>query len=340
MISEITLIGFKSFLNRKLKLNQLTVLTGLNSSGKSSIIQALLMLEKAHKDENSILLEGHGSVEEIKNTYHNRDLHLSVLNEFGQPFVVDISVGSSNETTYARQFKEEFNFPEILYISANRFGPKTSVPIYNDSFKRNRIGANGENLFQFIRSFEEKTLNAKLIHPKSEGETLEYNIRGWLNVISPNVKFRYEIDKNSDTSYSMFNEHRATNVGFGLSYSLSVIVTLLVGTLIPNSLVIIENPEAHLHPKGQTELAKLITLCTQVGTQVIIETHSDHIFDGIRIGAKENSGFANLVQIHWFELNEMQNTEIASPTLEDDGRLDIWPPGLFDQFESNASKLL
>ncbi|MDN8946433.1 AAA family ATPase, partial [Staphylococcus aureus] len=76
MISEVSLIGFKSFLNRKLKLCQLTVLTGLNSSGKSSIIQALLILEKAKRNENSILLDGHGSVEEIRNTYHNKEIQL------------------------------------------------------------------------------------------------------------------------------------------------------------------------------------------------------------------------------------------------------------------------
>ena len=340
MINEITLIGFKSFLNRKLNLNQLTVLTGINSSGKSSIIQALLILEKAKRSENSILLDGHGSVEEIRNIYHNKEIKLAVKNEFDVVFTTDIAVGLAYGQTYACTFREEFNFPEIIYISANRFGPKTSVPIYNDSFKRNRIGANGENLFQFINSFEEKLLDPRLIHPKSQGETVEYNIAAWLSVISPNVVFKSFIDKNSDTSYSMFNNHRATNVGFGLSYSLSVIASLLIGTLIPNSLIIIENPEAHLHPKGQTEIAKLITLCAQVGTQIIIETHSDHLFDGIRIGAKETSGFAKSVQIHWFELNEKHISEVASPTLEDDGRLDIWPPGLFDQFEINASKLL
>ncbi len=339
MIREISLTGFKSFLDRKLKLNQLTVLTGLNSSGKSSIIQALLMLEKAHRDETSILLDGHGSIEEIKNTYYNQELILSVLNEFDKAFVTKISLGKEAKP-YTVLYRQEFPFPEIIYISANRFGPKTSVPIYNDSSKRNRIGANGENLFQFIESFAYETLNPTLIHPNSEGETVEYNIAGWLSVISPNVKFRYIIDKTSDTSYSMFNEHRATNVGFGLSYSLSVIASLLIGTLIPNSLVIIENPEAHLHPKGQTEIAKLISLCAQVGTQVIVETHSDHLFDGIRIAVKETKGLADKVQLHWFELDDKQNTEVHSPLINDDGRLDVWPKGLFDQFEINASKLI
>ena len=179
-----------------------------------------------------------------------------------------------------------------------------------------------------------------MIHEKSEGDTVLYNIRGWLTEISPNVKFHYRINKENDTSYSIFNDHRATNVGFGLSYSLSVIASLLIGTLIPNCLVIIENPEAHIHPKGQTEIAKLIALCAQTGTQVIVETHSDHLFDGIRIAAKETKGFAENVQIHWFELNEKQNTIVESPVLDDDGRLDKWPQGLFDEFEKNASKLL
>src|SRR5438046_3169106 len=121
MINEITLIGFKSFLHRKLKLNRLTVLTGLNSSGKSSIIQALLMLEKAHRKEASILLDGHGSVEEIRNRYFNQELVLSVLDEFGRPFLTKIYLKNPLEP-YSCLYREEFSFPEIIYISANRFG--------------------------------------------------------------------------------------------------------------------------------------------------------------------------------------------------------------------------
>jgi len=183
-------------------------------------------------------------------------------------------------------------------------------------------------------------LQDKLIHKNSEGDTLLYNIRGWLSVVSPRVEFNFELNKTSDSSYSTFDEHRATNVGFGLSYALPVISALLIGTLIPNSLVIIENPEAHLHPKGQTEIAKLISLCAQSNTQVIIETHSDHVFDGIRIAAKSMEEFSEKVQLHWFELNERKITDIVSPNLDKNGRIDIWPTGLFDQFEINASKLL
>ncbi|GHV67031.1 hypothetical protein FACS1894199_11680 [Bacteroidia bacterium] len=333
MIKEISLKRFKSFLYQDLTLNQLTVLTGLNSSGKSSVIQALRMLEKSANDDKNIILDGHGSVEELKNSYSREPFSIGVSDDQDNSF----SVLFSNPVKMVKN--DNLKFPEIIYISANRFGPKTSIPIYSDTSKKSKIGENGENVLQCIEQLGDEKLNEQLRHENSESFTLLHNIRGWLSVIAPNVEFGYEIQKMSDSSYSKFNDHRATNVGFGLSYTLPVITALLVGTIIPNSLVVIENPEAHLHPKGQTEIAKLIALCSQAGAQIIIETHSDHIFDGIRIAAKELN-IADDIQIHWFELNDKKNTEVFSPILTNDGRIKEWHKGFFDQFEINSSKLM
>lgn len=130
------------------------------------------------------------------------------------------------------------------------------------------------------------------------------------------------------------------NVGFGLSYALPIIVALFLGTIEPNTIVLIENPEAHLHPKGQTELAKLIALSVEAGAQVIVETHSDHLFDGLRVYAKNNKGFAKRISTYWFELDLHKNSLVESVVIDDNGRLDKWPQGMFDQFEINASELL
>lgn len=332
MIEKIILNGFKSFLYRELRLNQLTVLTGLNSSGKSSVFQALLMLQKGASNESSVLLEDHGSVEEIKNKYTKDDLSLTISDSNDNLFSLNLSKILKNE---------DFIFPELIHISANRFGPQSSIPIFNEEYRKRKIGKNGENMLQCISFLENEPLNEILRHPNSEGDTLLFNIRGWLSVISPNVKFDYKIVKKSDSSYATFNGHRSTNVGFGLSYTLSVITALLTSTLEKNSVLLIENPEAHLHPKGQTELGKLIALCAKVGTQVMVETHSDHLIDGIRIFAKnDKDDFSDNIQFHFFELDKDYNTKVTSPIIDNNGRIDEWPEGFFDQFEINAAQLM
>jgi predicted ATPase len=327
MIKNVELTGFKSFVSQTIDFNKLTVLTGLNSSGKSSVIQSLLMLQKVANKDSTALLSGHGDFDELRNPYEEAiDIKAECSNGF-----VEIQRNKPIELT-----KSNF-FPEIIYVSANRFGPEVLLPIKTSE---KGLGSKGENVLQIIDNYSDSQINSILRHENSEGDTFLFNLRAWLGVISPNVKFTYRLQKISDSSFAQYNEHRATNVGFGLSYTLPIITALLLGSITPSSLVILENPEAHLHPKGQTEIARLISLCVQVGTQVIIETHSDHLFDGIRIFAKKNPGFAEKVNIFWFELNEHNNTIVETAVLDDDGRLDNWPTGLFDQFEINASKLL
>jgi predicted ATPase len=338
MISVLKLHGFKSFVDAEISLKRLTLLTGINSSGKSSIIQALLMLQKAENAYDSVLLDGHGGVKDIKNPFINDEIILGIEDEKGSKYSINITEeGDYNET---KENWETGDFPHLFYISANRFGPKNSIPLYNDHVNKFSLGQNGENTLQLIALCGDQSLDESLRHPNSEGLTLEYNIRGWLSVISPNVEFKYHIQSDSDSSYSTFNGHRSNNVGYGLSYSLPVITALLYSTLYESCIVIIENPEAHLHPRGQTEMGKLIALCAKAGSQIIIETHSDHIFDGIRIFTKNNQEFESMFQLHWFELNDKKNTEITSPTVDENGRIDSWLQGFFDQFEINASQLL
>jgi len=333
MINSIELQGFKSFVHANIDLGNLTLLTGLNSSGKSSIMQAILLLEKASKNEAEMFLAGHGSLSEFRNVYSEEGI--SILGIFDDEKEVLIHWLEKEQKIFP---KWESGFPEIIYISADRFGPEISVPVNPNHSK---LGKKGENIFKCIENYADERLNDLLRHEKSEGVTFLFNLRAWLSVISPNVKFNSFIQHMTDSSYGTFNGHRAKNVGFGLSYALPVITALLLGTIIPNSIVMIENPEAHLHPKGQTEMARLISLCVEAGAQIIIETHSDHLFDGVRIFTKEsNSNFHNKVKIYWFELDSNNNTITELVELDNDGRIENWHAGLFDQFEINSSKLL
>jgi len=338
MLTNIKLKYFKSFTIEDIQLKNLTLLTGLNSSGKSSIIQAIRIMKNAVDKIENILLEGHGTFDENKNkaSKNKENIYIEIENNQVNYFKLNIN---NLDFKLEKEPKNLRNFPKIIFISADRFGPKASIPISNNNSKQ-IIGAYGENILQFIEQNENQELNEILRHKKSFADTFIFNLRAWLQEISPNVEFDYKLNKISDNSYSLFNEYRATNVGFGLSYTLPVIVALLAGTFIKDSIVLIENPEAHLHPRGQTAIARLIALCISAGAQIIIETHSDHIFDGIRIAVKNGIIEPEKVQIHWFELDEKNNTEVYSPIIDKNGRLSEWPAGMFDQFEINSSELL
>ncbi|GAA4458091.1 AAA family ATPase [Rurimicrobium arvi] len=332
MITSIEFEGFKSLLSAGISFGQLTMLTGLNSSGKSSVIQAIQLIEKAATLNNDALyLPGHGALRESRNPYQEGSFIIRGL--FSGDRMIEINENSARDTA------SNGSFPKIIHIAADRFGPETSV--YADPNNVN-IGKRGENIFRVIKAFEDKELPESVKHPLSQAITFEFNLRAWLNIISPNIDFKSEVVEQSDSSYSTFNGYRAKNVGFGLSYALPIITALLVGATKPDDyLVILENPEAHLHPRGQTAMAELICRCADAGLQILIETHSDHLFDGVRLYAKNsNVGFNEKIKAYWFELDENRNTDVITVVIDQNGRIDNWPEGMFDQFSINASNLL
>jgi predicted ATPase len=136
---------------------------------------------------------------------------------------------------------------------------------------------------------------------------------------------------------------KAENVGYGISYTLPVIVALLSAK--PGALIIIENPEAHLHPAGQSELAKLITKVANNGVQVVVETHSDHIISGIQLACKahtkdESKGISNNdVAMYYFSPSANRSLNIKRVRILGTGMLDFQPKGFFDQAETDMFNL-
>ena len=130
------------------------------------------------------------------------------------------------------------------------------------------------------------------------------------------LNYEFESGKGRTTPY------RPVNVGFGISYVLSVIVSLL--TAGKDNIIIIENPEAHIHPRGQAELGKLMALCASCGAQLFIETHSDHIINGIRVAVKNGIIDNNKVNFSWFTkvtTDKEQYTKITEIQIDRNGEL-------------------
>lgn len=127
------------------------------------------------------------------------------------------------------------------------------------------------------------------------------------------------------------------NMAFGNTYILPIVLAVL--TAPRDSLIIIENPEAHLHPKAQLRIGELLSIAAQNGVQIIIETHSDHLLNGIRKSAKDNSIESSNVAIFYVEESDGEHvkTEI---TLNQDGSLNRWPQGFFDEWERAMSDIM
>ncbi|SFO15708.1 AAA domain-containing protein, putative AbiEii toxin, Type IV TA system [Actinomadura madurae] len=134
------------------------------------------------------------------------------------------------------------------------------------------------------------------------------------------------------------NSRRPTNVGFGLTYVLPVVVACL--TARPGALLLIENPEAHVHPQGQSALAGLTCAAAAAGAQVIVETHSDHILNGVRLAVKRQRIPADDVRLLYFHRQDDGIIDIVNPTIGPDGMLSDWPQGFFDEWDRSLDQLL
>lgn len=187
-------------------------------------------------------------------------------------------------------FNEDF-----IFLEAERWGPRA---VYNKKEARaynTKLGIQGELTPGYLlnaNTINEKIGIKELIHPtlsqKEEGDQLYENVNAWMaEIFSVPVKTR--VDESSSTTVKLsYNvdggRYSALQVGFGLTYCLSIVVALLRAKR--NDLVIVENPEAHLYPSAQAKITELFCLAARNRVQVMLETHSDHVINGALIAIR------------------------------------------------------
>lgn len=367
MIQRLQLTNFKCFEELDLPCAPLNLLCGLNGMGKSSVIQALLVLRQSF--ESGELESGHlvlggdrtdlgtGSdvlFEDAEEELIGFDLHVEGLDSWRQSF----AYSRTGDQLLAREGGSSDIVPpswcdvppfggDFANVEAERVGPRKSYPLSEVQARRRNLGGRGEYAWNYLTEHQNDLLDPD--DPRcgdGTGRRLVEVVDHWLQDVSPGAHLHLESVQAADAVIAGFTfdrpgdvasrRHRATNVGFGLSYVLPVVLALL---LPPGALCLIENPEAHLHPRGQTKLAELAVRAAVAGVQVIVETHSDHFVDGVRIAVRDGLIDASDTAIHYFE-RQHGRTVVSSPKLDADGRLSHWPDGFFDQHEENLARLL
>ena len=134
------------------------------------------------------------------------------------------------------------------------------------------------------------------------------------------------------------------DVGYGVSQSLPILVDVLAGAESDRRknggrVFLLQQPEVHLHPRGQAELASLFIEASRSGSRFLIETHSDYIVDRVRISVRNGSLQSDDVSILYFEPAGNAVT-IHNLTLDEDGNLRDAPAGYRDFFVRESDHLL
>lgn len=372
MLREIKLANFKCYEALNLNCAPLTLLCGLNGMGKSSVIQALLVLRQSfvtgELKGGRLALSG-----ELVDLGTGRDVLFEGADEDIMKFELhrgEISTPCKLSFVYSRdadQLQAKDALPpeetdwdagtewshcppfggNVIYIGADRIGPQKIYGLSTAFARLGNLGLRGEYAMNYLNQRKDDFLDAT--DPRFPEQKKAYFLEVvdyWLQEVTPGTHLRFKTIPEADALVAGFEfdklgdirtiRYRTTNVGFGLSYVLPVLAGLLVH---PGALCLIENPEAHLHPRGQTKLAELAVRASLSGIQVIAETHSDHFMDGVRIAVRNGLIQPDETAFHYFDrVND--RTVVSSPEVNADGRLSSWPPGFFDQHEKNLAKLL
>ena len=363
MITKISLTNFKNFGKQtNFDLSKLNLLTGINGRGKSSFLQSLLIIRQSLEEQNTlkkIIFNGScvnlGTYSDVRNRDITQSSEITLKFHFKaiaeelilQQNYYDDMIGVVKDDS---ELSEMNKLIKIHYIAADRVGPqefymKSTLPEFIN------VGTKGEYVANVLLQKKEDTVHDNILIKKKEVGGFEIPIAydlltqtgEWLSRILDNdVKIFVENEGNVRIITLLFQigkhkELRPTNVGFGYTYILPIIVSGLIAK--EHETLIVENPEAHLHPKAQHELVLFLAKVANTGVQVFIESHSEHILNSLRILLKDNK-LVNRedVSILFFQNdNENQVTKIE---LDEAGLINNWPKDFFDQTENDLKQLI
>ncbi len=372
MLTRLDLQFFKCFELLRLPLGSLTLLSGGNASGKSSVLQALVLLHQTmreHEWSTRLLLNGAsirmGTVTDVVDKVNGRyTVEIGVVDDerpyqwafTGERSEMSMAVDRVTVGDVPNEHPEVLHYllpPKVdgaatslayrlrglTYITAERVGPREVYPL-EDRQSVTVVGPAGEHAASVLHQGRDVQVLDELALPEVPTTRLrqvEERMRTFFpgcgltvqQVLQTNA-VTLGLRTSTDTDF-----HRPVHAGFGLTQVLPIIVAALSAT--EGDIVLIENPEVHLHPAGQALMGQFLTDVARAGVQVIVETHSDHVLNGIRRSVRAGKLPPDQVAIHFFRPRSADAAQVISPQLDSAGNIDTWPEGFFDQFDKDTS---
>ena len=380
MLTQIDLQHFKCFERLRLPLCPLTLLSGANASGKSSAMQALVLLHQTmreHEWSSRLMLNGAavrlgGAADVIDRVHGDRGFGIALEDSDGAWFQWEFegernAMSMSVQKTLGRtgdgaRWNADATGPlryllpapasdhplidrlrGLTYLTAERLGPREHYA-FDDPQLTPVVGPRGEYAVSVLHSGRDarvpESLAIQNVPPtrfRQAGARMERFFPGCVLAIDrvPRANaVTLGIRVSSGTDFL-----RPVHTGFGLTQVLPIVVAAL--SAAEGDLLLVENPEVHLHPAGQATMGEFMAEVAAAGVQVIIETHSDHVLNGVRRAVKERTLPGHDVALYFFRPRRGDaadgEAQVYTPGMKADGNIDSWPEGFFDQFDKDMN---
>lgn len=362
MISSIEIRNFKCFREQAFAFGKLNIFCGANGVGKSSVIQSLLILREAVQCKeqpvfvklNQLFEQDLGRVQDV--------LHVDPSND-QIAFSIHTSTERCNLSAKADSSAAEYTYLEFepftlsridclhsretgdfTFLSPERHGPRELQGIQSAPLKHLQIGNRGEYVAEVLLANEREIVRPDLRHSQSSTDRLQSQLETWAGEVFPGIEIK-TVTNPGTTSVGIRVRKKGvesewlkpTNVGFGISYCLPILLAGLLSR--EHGMLIVDSPEAHLHPASQSNIAQFLCHVAQGGAQVVIETHSDHILNGVRLGVAKGIIAPEDIRIHSLSQGGEQLV-YQQISVTATGSLSLWPPGFFDQTEKDLAELV
>ncbi len=352
MIEKLAVQNFKCIDSVETEFSGLNLLTGPNSTGKSTLIQALLLLAQCVKNKGLVgtnLINGEfvklGMLPDIRNINTNgKQMKISWEAQGESVCSCELNFAEMGENNTATIIGEKgFTLPDIVYLNHDRVGVKD---IYDKNLENvSRIGTAGEYAFDYLsrRKLEPLAEPDFAAEPMKVGVNLGNQVDYWLEYI---MGYRVSAESIESTNYvrvlyetaKSSRQLRPYHIGTGVSYVANLIVSAL--SCKKGSIFIVENPEIHLHPAAQSKLLEFFAFLAVRGLQIFVETHSDHIFNGVRKLIHKGKLQTTDVAVYFIVKNGQECSDAVRIRITEEGKIKNQQKGLFDQFDDDLDELL
>ncbi|MDZ4034403.1 DUF3696 domain-containing protein [Kluyvera ascorbata] len=361
MINSIYVKNFKCFLEQTFTLAPLTIFCGSNSAGKSTAIQSILSVKQNIDTLSNRTFQMGGELfnfGKLKDLLSHNPSDNEIIIGINNSRIKLIAEQLSNKECYLNEENITalnditfLNQNDFVYLCAERFGPRSSFDMGKNNARLD-VGIYGQFALSTFFFNQSKPANnpifarmicKHLLEKDNQDNAIVFTdalVREAMRIICPGFTMQVleaeEIDRVYNLYMSGSESVRPINVGFGISYLLPLIISASV--IKPGGILVVENPEVHLHPAAQSELIKILCALSKTGVQVIIETHSDHIINGVRVYAKDNE-FSESDNVIYSLTEHKGSRSVKEIHIDEDGNLTALDDGFFDQITKDLMRL-